>query len=170
MQKIETLERRLFSHPLHDDPEEKHVYELCEKKEKVCALSRRSIPQTENATLLQLASEVKHTKSQIKKAKTVLLLDQLKCRKRVLRRHTRGTHYLDSHTVISSFYQTGIRIGVRRRRSQRPSRLRDHEFRLSTFDGNDVQRDVQRSRRRADGRSFIVFYLRREGKANGLFR
>lgn len=66
-QKIESLEDRLFNHPLHSSEDLQSVYELCQKKS-------------------QLTAEVKVVKSEIKRTRSVLMLDQLKCRKRVLRR------------------------------------------------------------------------------------
>ncbi|XP_056146246.1 exosome RNA helicase MTR4 [Lampris incognitus] len=67
IQKTEAFEHRLYSHPLHHDPSLEAVYSLCEKK----AL---------------IAAEVKSAKLELRKARTVLQMDKLKCRKRVLRR------------------------------------------------------------------------------------
>jgi len=51
----------------------------------------------------QLANEIKETKKKLKKARTILQMDELKCRKRVLRRlgyatdadviETKGKHF-----------------------------------------------------------------------------
>ena len=67
VQKIESLEDRLFNHPLHICEDLQTVYQLCQRKS-------------------QLTAEIKAVKSEIKRTKSVLMLDQLKCRKRVLRR------------------------------------------------------------------------------------
>uniref|UniRef100_A0A8C6S417 Exosome RNA helicase MTR4 n=1 Tax=Neogobius melanostomus TaxID=47308 RepID=A0A8C6S417_9GOBI len=67
IQKVEAFEHRMYSHPLHSDPNLESVYSLCEKK----AL---------------IAADVRTAKRELKKARTVLQMDQLKCRKRVLRR------------------------------------------------------------------------------------
>lgn len=65
--KIEAFEKRMYKHPLHMSYNVKEVYNLCVKKEK-------------------LAAEVKESKRALKKAKTILQFDELKSRKRVLRR------------------------------------------------------------------------------------
>ncbi|XP_030598416.1 exosome RNA helicase MTR4 [Archocentrus centrarchus] len=67
IQKIEAFEHRMYTHPLHSDPSLESVYSLCEKK----AL---------------IAADVRTAKRELKKARTILQMDQLKCRKRVLRR------------------------------------------------------------------------------------
>uniref|UniRef100_A0A3P8NDU1 Exosome RNA helicase MTR4 n=1 Tax=Astatotilapia calliptera TaxID=8154 RepID=A0A3P8NDU1_ASTCA len=67
IQKIEAFEHRMYTHPLHSDPNLESVYSLCEKK----AL---------------IAADVRTAKRDLKKARTILQMDQLKCRKRVLRR------------------------------------------------------------------------------------
>nr|XP_019937605.1 PREDICTED: superkiller viralicidic activity 2-like 2 [Paralichthys olivaceus] len=67
IQKVEAFEHRMYSHPLHSDPNLESVYSLCEKK----AL---------------IAADVRTAKRDLKKARTVLQMDKLKCRKRVLRR------------------------------------------------------------------------------------
>uniref|UniRef100_A0A3Q2Z7V1 Exosome RNA helicase MTR4 n=1 Tax=Hippocampus comes TaxID=109280 RepID=A0A3Q2Z7V1_HIPCM len=67
IQKVEAFEHRMYSHPLHSDPNLEAVYSLCEKK----AL---------------IAGDVRTAKRELKKARTVLQIDKLKCRKRVLRR------------------------------------------------------------------------------------
>ncbi|KAG7241150.1 hypothetical protein INR49_025893 [Caranx melampygus] len=67
IQKVEAFEHRMYSHPLHSDPNLESVYSLCEKK----AL---------------IAADVRTAKRELKKAQTVLQMDKLKCRKRVLRR------------------------------------------------------------------------------------
>ncbi|XP_042365773.1 exosome RNA helicase MTR4 [Plectropomus leopardus] len=67
IQKVEAFEHRMYSHPLHSDPNLESVYSLCEKK----AL---------------IAGHVRTAKRDLKKAQTVLQMDKLKCRKRVLRR------------------------------------------------------------------------------------
>nr|XP_006825596.1 PREDICTED: superkiller viralicidic activity 2-like 2-like [Saccoglossus kowalevskii] len=67
IEKIEAFEHRMYSHSLHNDPQLEKLYDMYEKK-------------------AQLASEVKAVKQELRKAKTVLQMDELKCRKRVLRR------------------------------------------------------------------------------------
>ncbi|KAM6227901.1 exosome RNA helicase MTR4 isoform 2-T2 [Spheniscus humboldti] len=67
IQKVEAFEHRMYSHPLHNDPNLETVYKLCEKK-------------------AQIAMDIKAAKRELKKARTVLQMDELKCRKRVLRR------------------------------------------------------------------------------------
>ncbi|XP_047411941.1 exosome RNA helicase MTR4 [Sciurus carolinensis] len=69
IQKVEAFEHRMYSHPLHNDPNLETVYTLCEKK----------------ATGM-IAIDIKSAKRELKKARTVLQMDELKCRKRVLRR------------------------------------------------------------------------------------
>lgn len=67
VRKIEALESRLYSHALHKDKDLETVYNLCHKK-------------------AQIEHEIKSAKKELKKAKTILQMDELKCRKRVLRR------------------------------------------------------------------------------------
>ncbi|KAJ6669920.1 hypothetical protein lerEdw1_000469 [Lerista edwardsae] len=67
IQKIEAFEHRMYSHPLHNDANLETVYKLCERK-------------------AQIAIDIKAAKRELKKARTVLQMDELKCRKRVLRR------------------------------------------------------------------------------------
>ena len=67
VRKIEALEHRMYNHPMHKDPELEQLYDLCAKKANV-------------------ESEIKKVKHNLKKAKTVIQMDELKCRKRVLRR------------------------------------------------------------------------------------
>uniref|UniRef100_A0A4W5MXB9 Exosome RNA helicase MTR4 n=1 Tax=Hucho hucho TaxID=62062 RepID=A0A4W5MXB9_9TELE len=67
IQKVEAFEHRMYSHPMHSDPSLEAVYSLCERK----AL---------------IAGDIKGAKRELKKARTVLQMDELKCRKRVLRR------------------------------------------------------------------------------------
>lgn len=67
VRKIETLEQRLYTHPLHKDPNIEQLYEQCQA---------RSVIET----------KIKSAKKDLKKAKTLLQMDELKCRKRVLRR------------------------------------------------------------------------------------
>ncbi|KAJ8405700.1 hypothetical protein AAFF_G00316800 [Aldrovandia affinis] len=67
IQKVEAFEHRMYSHPLHNDANLESVYTLCEKK-------------------AQIAGDIKGAKRELKKARTVLQMDELKCRKRVLRR------------------------------------------------------------------------------------
>ncbi|KAF4082600.1 hypothetical protein AMELA_G00153520 [Ameiurus melas] len=67
IQKVEAFEHRMYTHPLHTDPSLGAVYTLCEKKAVV-------------------AGDIKAAKRELKRARTVLQMDELKCRKRVLRR------------------------------------------------------------------------------------
>ncbi|KAG8456619.1 hypothetical protein GDO86_002408 [Hymenochirus boettgeri] len=67
IQKTEAFEHRMYSHPLNNDPNLESVYKLCEKK-------------------AQIALDIRAAKKELKKARTVLQMDELKCRKRVLRR------------------------------------------------------------------------------------
>ncbi|KAK3602043.1 hypothetical protein CHS0354_021137 [Potamilus streckersoni] len=67
VKKIEAFEHRLHSHPLAKDPKLEEWYSLYEDKAKV-------------------GSEVKALKAELKKKKSLLQMDELKCRKRVLRR------------------------------------------------------------------------------------
>ncbi|XP_076875880.1 exosome RNA helicase MTR4 isoform X2 [Brachyhypopomus gauderio] len=67
IQKVEAFEHRMYTHPLHTDPNLETVYTLCEKK----AL---------------IATDIKVVKRDLRRARTVLQMDELKCRKRVLRR------------------------------------------------------------------------------------
>ncbi|XP_066592438.1 exosome RNA helicase MTR4 [Prorops nasuta] len=67
VKKIEVLEERLFNHPLHKDPDINQLYEQFLHKE-------------------ELGEKLKNSKLELKRAKSVLQMDELKCRKRVLRR------------------------------------------------------------------------------------
>ncbi|KAI5099548.1 superkiller viralicidic activity 2-like 2 [Silurus meridionalis] len=67
IQKVEAFEHRMYTHALHSDPSLSTVYTLCEKK-------------------AVIAGDIKAAKRELKKARTVLQMDELKCRKRVLRR------------------------------------------------------------------------------------
>ncbi|XP_029680470.1 exosome RNA helicase MTR4 [Formica exsecta] len=67
VKKIEALERRLYAHPLHKDPDVNMLYEQFLHKE-------------------ELAAQLKQAKEEFKQAKSILQMDELKCRKRVLRR------------------------------------------------------------------------------------
>ncbi|KAE8636312.1 hypothetical protein XENTR_v10002933 [Xenopus tropicalis] len=67
VQKTEAFEHRMYSHPLNNDPNLESLYKLCEKK-------------------AQIAVDIRAAKRELKKARTVLQMDELKCRKRVLRR------------------------------------------------------------------------------------
>ncbi|XP_029157020.1 exosome RNA helicase MTR4 [Nylanderia fulva] len=67
VKKTEALEKRLYAHPLHKDPEVNVLYEQFLHKE-------------------ELAVQLKQAKEEFKQAKSILQMDELKCRKRVLRR------------------------------------------------------------------------------------
>ncbi|RUS69233.1 hypothetical protein EGW08_023004 [Elysia chlorotica] len=67
IKKIEAFEERLYAHPLHKDSRLTDLYEQYEKKAKI-------------------AKDIKALKADLKKKKSLLQMDELKCRKRVLRR------------------------------------------------------------------------------------
>uniref|UniRef100_H2ZE12 RNA helicase n=1 Tax=Ciona savignyi TaxID=51511 RepID=H2ZE12_CIOSA len=67
VRKTEAFERRMYKHSLHSRSDMAQIYQQCEKKAK-------------------LANKVKEAKRALKKARTILQMDELKCRKRVLRR------------------------------------------------------------------------------------
>ncbi|ORX86527.1 antiviral helicase [Anaeromyces robustus] len=67
IKKIQILEEKLFKHPLHDSPDIKTLYEQYDKK-------------------MVLNKKIKYMKKKIGKIKNILKLDELKYRKRVLRR------------------------------------------------------------------------------------
>ncbi|XP_069780463.1 exosome RNA helicase MTR4 isoform X3 [Narcine bancroftii] len=67
MQKTEAFEHRMYSHSMHNDSNLETLYGLCERK-------------------AQIAGDIKAAKQVLKKARTVLQTDELKCRKRVIRR------------------------------------------------------------------------------------
>ncbi|XP_033354866.1 exosome RNA helicase MTR4 [Bombus vosnesenskii] len=67
VKKIEVLEEKLYAHPLHKDPDVNTLYEQFLHKE-------------------DLSSQLKQAKLELKQAKSILQMDELKCRKRVLRR------------------------------------------------------------------------------------
>ncbi|KAJ5787225.1 hypothetical protein N7457_002215 [Penicillium paradoxum] len=67
LRKIEVLESRLLSNPLHNSPRLTELYEQYAQK-------------------VELAARIKAIKKQITEAMSVLHMDELKCRKRVLRR------------------------------------------------------------------------------------
>ncbi|KAK7100745.1 exosome RNA helicase MTR4-like [Littorina saxatilis] len=67
IKKIEAFEHRLYTHPLHKDPRLEELYSSFEKK-------------------TQLGNEIKALRLELKKKKSLLQMDELKCRKRVLRR------------------------------------------------------------------------------------
>lgn len=67
LRKIEVLESRLLSNPLHNSPRLPTLY-------------------NRYASKVELSNKIKETKKEINKAMSVMQLDELKCRKRVLRR------------------------------------------------------------------------------------
>ncbi|XP_076635759.1 exosome RNA helicase Mtr4 [Colletes latitarsis] len=67
VKKIEVLEERLYAHPFHKDPNINTLYEQFLHKD-------------------DLANQLKEAKLELKRAKSILQMDELKCRKRVLRR------------------------------------------------------------------------------------
>ncbi|KAK6624711.1 hypothetical protein RUM44_011570 [Polyplax serrata] len=64
---ITSFEERMFSHPLHSQPDLVNLYDMYSKKE-------------------VLSYKLKELKSEFKKAKSLLQMNELKCRKRILRR------------------------------------------------------------------------------------
>ncbi|KAK7501044.1 hypothetical protein BaRGS_00007529 [Batillaria attramentaria] len=67
VRKIEAFEHRLYTHALHKDPRLEDLYSTYEKK-------------------TQLGNEIKALRLELKKKKSLLQMEELKCRKRVLRR------------------------------------------------------------------------------------
>ncbi|KAK8784902.1 hypothetical protein V5799_008735 [Amblyomma americanum] len=67
VKKVEAFEKRMFAHPVHSRQDSQKLYEEYKKKMKV-------------------AQEIRDVKNELKKAKALLQMDELKCRKRVLRR------------------------------------------------------------------------------------
>lgn len=67
VRKIEAFEQRLYSHPLHNDPQLETLYTSYIKK-------------------VQIDIEIKNAKTELRKAQSLLQMEELKCRKRVLRR------------------------------------------------------------------------------------
>jgi len=65
--KIASFEQRLFAHSLHDDPRLDDLYNQYAEK-------------------VSLSNELKAAKLELRRAKSLLQMDELKCRKRVLRR------------------------------------------------------------------------------------
>ena len=77
MQKTEAFEARLYEHPLHASERLAALYALYEEKTK-------------------LGGEIRAAKTQLKQKRSLLQMDELKCRKRVLRR----MGYCNSSDVI----------------------------------------------------------------------
>ncbi|XP_043471399.1 exosome RNA helicase MTR4 [Leptopilina heterotoma] len=67
IKKIEVLEKKLFSHSIHNDPKVNELYDEFLQKE-------------------ELGKKLKEAKDDLKRAKSILQMDELKSRKRVLRR------------------------------------------------------------------------------------
>ncbi|XP_078318641.1 exosome RNA helicase MTR4-like isoform X2 [Crassostrea virginica] len=67
VRKIEAFEHRMYSHPLHKDSSLESVY-------------------AQYQTKAQVGNEIRAIKTELKKKKSLLQMDELKCRKRVLRR------------------------------------------------------------------------------------
>ncbi|MCP9263772.1 Superkiller viralicidic activity 2-like 2 [Dirofilaria immitis] len=76
--KLQALEKRKDNHPLRENSKFNEIYKQYEKK-------------------LELEAELKVAKTELKKAQSLLQLDELKCRKRVLRR----LQYCDENDVIT---------------------------------------------------------------------
>jgi len=77
LRKIEVLESRLLSNPLHNSPRLVDLYNRYNKK-------------------VEIQEQIKATKKKISVAQSVMQLDELKCRKRVLRR----LDFIDEGDVI----------------------------------------------------------------------
>ncbi|XP_011408921.2 PREDICTED: superkiller viralicidic activity 2-like 2, partial [Amphimedon queenslandica] len=77
VKKIEALEKRLVTSVAHKNPNLEQLNSLCQKK-------------------IELSSAVRESKRELKKAQTIMQMDELKCRKRVLRR----LGYANSSDVI----------------------------------------------------------------------
>lgn len=67
VERITSFEKRLYSHPLSDEPDLMSMYKAYTEKEAV-------------------AAKLKVLKQELKTAKSLLQMNDLKCRKRVLRR------------------------------------------------------------------------------------
>ncbi|XP_048762429.2 exosome RNA helicase MTR4-like [Ostrea edulis] len=67
VKKIEAFEHRMYSHPLHKDKNLEDLYKQYQNKAKV-------------------GNDIRALKTELKKKKSLLQMDELKCRKRVLRR------------------------------------------------------------------------------------
>lgn len=67
VKKTEAFEHRMYSHPLHKDSNLENLY-------------------TQYQSKAQVGNEIRAIKSELKKKKSLLQMDELKCRKRVLRR------------------------------------------------------------------------------------
>lgn len=67
VKKIEAFEHRMYSHPLHKDVKLGSLYKIYQHKANV-------------------GGQIKNLKAELKKKKSLLQMDELKCRKRVLRR------------------------------------------------------------------------------------
>ncbi|XP_033113933.1 exosome RNA helicase MTR4-like [Anneissia japonica] len=67
VEKVEAFESRMVNHSLHKDPKLNEIYSAYEKK-------------------AQIGLDIKAAKKELKRVKTVIKMDELKCRKRVLRR------------------------------------------------------------------------------------
>ncbi|XP_067934884.1 exosome RNA helicase MTR4-like [Watersipora subatra] len=67
VQKIEAFENRMYTHELHKKPQLPDLLKVYDEKQKI-------------------AKEIKSLKAELKKKRSLLQMDELKCRKRVLRR------------------------------------------------------------------------------------
>ncbi|KAK3910367.1 Exosome RNA helicase MTR4 [Frankliniella fusca] len=67
VRQIETFEQRMYAHPLHNSDDLQEIYAQYEKK-------------------VELGNQLKLVKGELKHAKSLLHMDELKCRKRILRR------------------------------------------------------------------------------------
>ena len=62
------------------------MYSLCKKKAEVDNIISSFFCHDASVSFVQLNAEVREASKKLKKARTILQLDELKCRKRVLRR------------------------------------------------------------------------------------
>jgi len=91
IEQIEKFESRLYAHPLHETEDIDDVYSLYLEKDKVC-LHINIINKQLNTVkfkymiLYQIDRELLKSKTELKKAKSLMQMDDLKCRKRILRR------------------------------------------------------------------------------------
>lgn len=67
VRQIESFEQRMYAHPLHNSDDLHEIYALYQKK-------------------VEMGNQLKLVKGELKHAKSLLHMDELKCRKRILRR------------------------------------------------------------------------------------
>jgi ATP-dependent RNA helicase DOB1 len=123
IRKIEAYEKRLFAHTLHGGQDTENLLTQVEKKQKVLG-------------------GIKDKKKELKKAKQVIPLDELKARKRVLRR----LGYATDADVIETKGRVACEVST-----ADEVKLIDEPFStfLAAFNGNDLQRNFQHNDSRA---------------------